>query len=463
MPSAGPGYAGGVGVGGESRGLLSRHTLAASGVAARAETRDGVVPSPPPRGVPDALGSVPRDASSDARSAHSGVHRALADASLGRSRESGGWRAPPLPPGAPPGAPRRPGHPAAPAPAEERDVERDLFQAELERVVAEQEAERRRRESPGAPGVADADGTARTTGAPFAPPGPGGGADATRGGGLPRANARELAGSALVSHPPVPPGVPPIAHGAPRGLGISRPGAHGDSREARAARLPAYERPVAASGAEGDGVADDVETRGERKKRGGRRVREAEERRAAKASENATASSALRGGDGSFYPDTGLGLGRGAGGAPPGPAAARGWGAGALGGLAWAGPVAEIQRSASSDALAHTARARLASDQGGPGRADAAATAAAHHHAAAAASNAFARDSAIAALGGSVGLGFGGGLWSTGGPPAPSGAPPLPPGPPPSAHAGAGAQGSAAFSAGGSAATLVAAAALEDD
>ena len=527
------GHATGADTAGGSRGPFGRADPAASGLA----RRDGGVSAsqpPPPRGVPGVFGSTPRDAFPDARAARPNAYGASASASIGRSREGGGARAPPLPPGAPPGAPRRPGPPSAPAPADERDVERDLFQAELERVVAEQEAERRRRENPGNPAgnpgrrLDGFDANARATGAPFAA------------GGGERLNAQksELAGSALVSHPPAPPAPPapaPPPHSAPRGLGPSGGGPHGDFETARAARLPPHERP-AATGSDFDwGAHEDAETLKERKKRGGRRVREAEERRAAKALENATTPSAL---NGSFYPDAAprsdRGGGPGAGGAPPGPGpsvAAGGWGAGALGGLAWAGPIAEIQRSASSDALAHAARARLASDREElPGRADAAAAmssaaaaaaaAAAHHHQAAAASNAFAYESAIAALGalvdrrpaggasgpsaavessrdprggdphprhhtpgvsgvsgvsvprpafspgqgarsagapiGSVGLGFGGGLWSAAGPP-------LPPGPPPPARAGAGAHGGVAHSPGGAAATLVAAAALEDD
>ena len=525
----------GYGAGGASREPIS------NGFATN--PREGDISMPPPRGAfatsdfarggasgpPGAFGR--RDAS-PAHSAHASVHRAFADVSLDRSRE--GPRAPPLPPGAPPGAPRRPG-PAAPEEAE-RDVERDAFQAELERVVAEQEAERRRRENPGNAMHANnananaSDADAEKTGAPFAA-GRSGGAPLAGADGAPaewRRTARELAGSALVSHPPPPPGPPPGAH---------------------------LRAPYEASSA--SGIAEDAETLKERKKRGGRRVREAEERRAAKASENASSSSSSApggthsmhthhpemfsahhgsdpGGAASSVPGhgTGLGLEMGQGGAPPGPPAAGGWGAGALGGLAWAGPIAEIQRSASSDALAHAARARMASDPGAPGRADAAAAmssaaaaaaaAAAHHHQAAAASNAFAYESAIAALGalvdrrpvggasgsvddrasgghpssqhhtrnpggvsvprpafgqapgagsvgapiggpiggpiGSVGLGFGGGMWSAAGPPLPPGPPP--PGPPPPRG---GAQGGAASSPGGAAATLVAAAALEDD
>ena len=64
------------------------------------------------------------------------VSRDFAHMSLGRG-------APPLPPGAPPGGRQRP----LPPPMEdERDEARDAFQLELERVMAEQEAERRRRE-----------------------------------------------------------------------------------------------------------------------------------------------------------------------------------------------------------------------------------------------------------------------------------------------------------------------------
>ena len=528
---------------------------------------------PPPRGAggadfprgphphphpPGAFGS-----GSAARATHAGAHRAFADVSLGppRGREGGGARAPPLPPGAPPGAPLGVSRDVSRLPPEdERDVERDAFQAELERVVAEQEAERRRREAPGG----DLQGAERNHPGPGAPrvPNPGGGgaegapADA-RAAGWPR-TARELAGSALVSHSPAQtPGVP-----LSRDPGVSDPGGSRLYTNAGPMPAPSYDptrsdalptgfdpSTTPFGGASRDSLAEDAETRKkeERKKRGGRRVREAEERRAAKnGAENASAASAL-GGTMATYPDTAHGVlsgsgsfpGRGGRGAGPGTgtgppamsAAAGGWGAGALGGLAWAGPIAEIQRSASSDALAHAARARLASDQGAPGRADAAAAmssaaaaaaaAAAHHHQAAAASNAFAYESAIAALGalvdrgapaggdigirgvddrardgdggdrhghpggvsvprpafgrpappgggapigrGSVGLGFGGGLWSAAGPPPPPGAPPLPPGPPPPAHARTGAQGGAALSPGGAAATLVAAAALEDD
>ena len=534
---AGPGHAGGYGAKGVSREPIS------NGFGA---SRDGDISMPPPRGAfaaddfarggaKGALSFGRRDASQTHEQRHANVHRAFADVSLDRSRE--GPRAPPLPPGAPPGAPRRPG-PAPPEEAE-RDAERDAFQAELERVVAEQEAERRRRENVGN-AMAGAD--AEKTGAPFAAGrsggAPGAGADVAPAAEW-RRTARELAGSALVSHPPPPPGPPPGAH----------------------SHAP-YEMSASASG-----IAEDAETRNaERKKRGGRRVREAEERRAAKASENASSSSSAPGASRSTHAHhgsemahrgsdpasssssvqshgTGLGLGMGQGKGTPGAPAAGGWGAGALGGLAWAGPIAEIQRSASSDALAHAARARMTSDPGAPGRADAAAAmssaaaaaaaAAAHHHQAAAASNAFAYESAIAALGalvdrrpvgpgpagagltgagsddrgsgghpssqhhtrnpglgsvprpafgvpppgagsvgapiggpiGSVGLGFGGGMWSAAGPPPPPGAPPLPPGPPPPGPPPqrGGAQGGAAFSPGGAAATLVAAAALEDD
>jgi len=554
----------GAGTGGGTRELDERAARARAAFAGPGPAGD--IPMPPPRGAggadflrgphphpPGAFGS-----GSAARATHAGAHRAFADVSLGppRGREGGGARAPPLPPGAPPGAPRRPEPRAGLAPPEdERDVERDAFQAELERVVAEQEAERRRREAPGG----DLQGAERNHPGPGAPrvPNPGGGgaegapADA-RAAGWPR-TARELAGSALVSHSPAQtPGVPLPPPG------VSDPGSrlYTDAGPMPAPSYDPTHSDALPTGFDpsttpfgGVSLAEDAETRKkeERKKRGGRRVREAEERRAAKnGAENASAASAL-GGTMATYPDTahgvlsgsgsfpgrgGRGAGPGTGTGPPAPsAAAGGWGAGALGGLAWAGPIAEIQRSASSDALAHAARARLASDQGAPGRADAAAAmssaaaaaaaAAAHHHQAAAASNAFAYESAIAALGalvdrgapaggdigirgvddragggeggdrhghpggvsvprpafgrpappgggapigrGSVGLGFGGGLWSAAGPPPPPGAPPLPPGPPPPAHARTGAQGGAALSPGGAAATLVAAAALEDD
>ena len=192
--------------------------------------------------------------------------------------------------------------------------------------------------------------------------------------GWPR-TAHELAGSALVSHPPAQtPGVPLSGT-----AGVSDPGPKSGSRgfgHAGPMPVPSYDptsyEPTGFDPATTPfgGLAEDAETRKkeERKKRGGRRVREAEERRAAKnGAENASAASAL-GGTMATYPDTAHGVlsgsgsfpghgGHGAGPGrtgPPAPsAAAGGWGAGALGGLAWAGPIAEIQRSASSDALAH--------------------------------------------------------------------------------------------------------------
>ena len=357
------------------------------------------------------------------------VSRDFAHMSLGRG-------APPLPPGAPPGGRQRP----LPPPMEdERDEARDAFQLELERVMAEQEAERRRRE------IVDAGkGDNCQKGAPGAPGArPGNNAvpiGEHSAAGWQR-NAQELAGSALVSHPPPPPGPPP---------GAQRSRFH----------IEEYDDFGDEDGGEGD------QQQKERKKRGGRRVREAEERRAAK---EAVGGVPIGGSVGSVgggaVGNARVGMLR-----PIEPAAATGnaggWGAGALGGLAWAGPIADIQHSANSDAL--IARARLVADPsnqpaGAGPLADAAASmaAAAHHHQAAAANNAFAYESAIAALdalvdrgggqvapiatnhsanhgfappsvlvhGASVGLGFGGRLWSGGG----GVPPPLPPGPRPQA------------------------------
>ena len=363
----------GYGAGGASREPIS------NGFATN--PREGDISMPPPRGAfatsdfarggaSGPAGAFGRRDASPAHSAHASVHRAFADVSLDGAAKAARAAAAP---GRAAGRARRPG-PAAPEEAE-RDVERDAFQAELERVVAEQEAERRRRENPGNAMHANnananaSDADAEKTGAPFAA-GRSGGAPLVGADGAPaewRRTARELAGSALVSHPPPPPGPPPGAH---------------------------LRAPYEASSA--SGIAEDAETLKERKKRGGRRVREAEERRAAKASENASSSSSSApggthsmhthhpemfsahhgsdpGGAASSVPGhgTGLGLGMGQGGAQPGPPAAGGWGAGGSAACR-AGPIAEIQRSASSDALAHAARARMASDPGAPGRADAA-------------------------------------------------------------------------------------------
>lgn len=394
------------------------------------------IPMPPPKGGGGAGFGFDARQGGQYRPDHGGnlrVARGIPGASLGRG-------APPLPPGAPPGARRQP---PPPLPVEDiRDEERDAFQLELQRVVAEQEAERRRREGGAAAGT-----VSRTNAHAGAS-------------GQPHKLARELAGSALVSHPAPPPGLQPVGAPAPSFHGAQAPTGLADD--------------------DGDGESDGEtdKHRSERKKRGGRRVREAETRRAAKAetvgSLGGPVGSGVAGGVG------GTSVGGNLGGATYGPAvgaAAGGWGAGALAGLAWAGPVAEMQRSASVDKLANPLTfldpRRMATHVGAGPLVTAAASAAhaAHHHQHAASANAFAYESALAALsalgvaedasvaarassaanGGdthatpgqppaalaghrtaayapppSVGLGFGNGLWS-----AAAGAPPLPHGPRP--------------------------------
>jgi len=348
------------------------------------------------------------------------------------------------PPGSPPQPPRVSEKERA---AAEVTSSRDAFQAELERVAAEQEAEReerRRLERRGGagPGGAGAAGV----GGSLADPGPAewaatsglkvlGGASAL----VDRSSVSEKATreDARTTNEPNP------TEGGWKGWG-------GDDADERgsADRAPSdgdTDGTDDVAGGGGNGLSDVCPTSGQgdsaRKKRGGRRVREAEERRAARAAAAAAAAAAVPEGTAAYH-------------------------SGALGGVAFGGAIAEIQRSASTDMLgkqrsaaatadtltaaaaalpanlgyvAHAAQAQAAQAQAAQAQAEwahsQAVAYAAHQHTA----NMYGRHAGPMPYGpyggfgtpiaqspygvhqpggypgGGLGMGYGGGMWSTGG------------------------------------------------
>ena len=211
--------------------------------------------------------------------------------------------------------------------AKEVTSSRDAFQAELERVAAEQEAERaERRRMEENPGTVGSEGGG---GEPDAKPGPGEWA-ATGGlkvlGGASALVDRSAAGKEGASKE----GASNAGESGAGWKGWGGDGGDDDERDSDGDTDGDADGDIAGPSLTGAGIPGDLNAR---KKRGGRRVREAEERRAARA---AAGNAAI--------PEGGAEV------------AAVAYHGGALAGVAFGGAIAEIQRSASTDMLGHKQR-----------------------------------------------------------------------------------------------------------
>ena len=206
--------------------------------------------------------------------------------------------------------------------AKEVTSSRDAFQAELERVAAEQEAERaERRRMEENPGTAGSGGGGDT---PDAKPGPGEWA-ATGGlkvlGGVSALVDRSAAGKEGAAKD----GASNAGESGAGWKGWGGDGGDDDERDSDGDTDGDADGDIAGPSLTGAGIPGDPNAR---KKRGGRRVREAEERRAARAAAGNVA-----------IPEGAAGV------------AAVAYHGGALAGVAFGGAIAEIQRSASTDML----------------------------------------------------------------------------------------------------------------